>query len=51
MARPEKLILEDGEEPTKQAQMSEQEVSELMGAEPDTPKVPQIPTSYVAEPD
>ncbi|MDP3769303.1 MAG: hypothetical protein Q8S13_14920, partial [Dehalococcoidia bacterium] len=44
--RPEGLVLE-GETPPEET-MTEQEVSELMGAEPEAP---QVPTSYVAEPD
>jgi DNA-directed RNA polymerase subunit beta' len=45
--RPELLVLE-GEEPEK---MTQEEFSELMAAEPEPTPVPQIPTSYIAEPD
>ena len=60
IARPELLALEDGEEPKKKADagtMTESEVSELMGAEPESAPAPtpapgpEIPTSYIAEPD
>ena len=59
IARPELLGLEDGEEPAKAAkeELSEQTVSELMGAEPEAVAVPapttgpDIPTSYIAEPE
>jgi DNA-directed RNA polymerase subunit beta' len=47
---PGTLALEDGEGPPEGA-MTDQEVSVLMGAEPETAAVPQVPTSYVAEPD
>ena len=63
ITRPELLALEEGEEPKKEGEASaltEQEVSELMGAEPEsTPApapapapaaAPEIPTSYIAEP-
>jgi DNA-directed RNA polymerase subunit beta' len=48
MVLPEGLALEEGEEEPPKP-MSEKEVSELMGAEPDA--APQVPTSYIAEPD
>ena len=35
---------------SKEASLSDQEVSELMGAEPEPKALPQVPTSYVAEP-
>jgi DNA-directed RNA polymerase subunit beta' len=45
--RPELLVLE-GEETDK---MTQEDFSELMAAEPEAATVPQIPTSYIAEPD
>ena len=49
IAAPEPLVVEDGEQPAK-ATMTEQEVSVLMGAEPES-TAPKVPTSYIAEPD
>ncbi len=49
IAPPEGLMLEEGEELDTEI-MTEQEVSELMGAEPEAATA-QIPTSYIAEPD
>jgi DNA-directed RNA polymerase subunit beta' len=51
---PDELALEDGQPPS--ADMSEKEVSALMGAEPEEPAAPAapeplVPTSYIAEPD
>ncbi len=48
MALPEGFVLEEGEEAPAEL-MSEREVSELMGAEPEG--APHVPTSYIAEPD
>ncbi|MEX2159044.1 MAG: DNA-directed RNA polymerase subunit beta' [Dehalococcoidia bacterium] len=48
IARPELLILSDGDEHMEE-KLTEEDVSELMGAEPEKP--PDVPTSYVAEPD
>jgi DNA-directed RNA polymerase subunit beta' len=50
IALPETLTQAEGEERQGEA-LSEQDVSELMGAEPEPAAVPQAPTSYIAEPD
>jgi DNA-directed RNA polymerase subunit beta' len=50
IVQPEELALEEGQEPAKE-EMTAQDVSELMGAEPETTPAPQIPTSFIAEPD
>jgi DNA-directed RNA polymerase subunit beta' len=51
IARPELMILGEGddEERAPPPPMTEEEVTELMGAEPESP--PEVPLSYVAEPD
>jgi len=46
---PDELALEEGAEPG--AEISEKDVAELMGAEPEAPPEPAVPTSYIAEPD
>ena len=49
VALPDELALEEGQEPS--TEISEKDVSELMGAEPEAPPEPLVPTSYIAEPD
>ncbi len=49
VALPDELALEEGQEPS--TDISEKDVSELMGAEPEAPPEPLVPTSYIAEPD
>jgi DNA-directed RNA polymerase subunit beta' len=46
---PDELALEEGAEPDDE--MSELDVAELMGAEPEASPEPAVPTSYIAEPD
>ena len=46
---PDELALEEGAEAG--AEMSDKDVTGLMGAEPEAPAEPAIPTSYIAEPD
>ena len=52
IALPEGLTAEEVELPVDGDKMSDEDVAELMDAEPEKPPaVPQVPTSYVAEPD
>ncbi len=51
IARPELLQLEEGEEPEEEEMPTEQELTELMGAEPESATVSDMPATFVAEPD
>jgi DNA-directed RNA polymerase subunit beta' len=53
IARPDLLQLEEGDdlEEDDDEMTTEQELTELMGAEPETSSTPEMPTTFVAEPD